>query len=75
MATEHSDGDTKGRILAVAQAEFAEKGVAGARVDAITDRAVNKQALYYYFESKEKLFREVLRRRALESNDLFREWQ
>lgn len=76
MVTEHPDVGTRSRVLAAAHDEFAAKGVAGARVDAIAQRAgANKQALYYYFESKEKLFREVLRRRALESRDLLREWQ
>ena len=76
MATERSDGDTRSRVLAAARAEFADKGIAGARVDAIAQRAgANKQALYYYFDSKDKLFREILRQRALESDDLLREWQ
>jgi TetR/AcrR family transcriptional regulator len=55
---------TKARILAAALREFSAKGISGARVDAIATRAkVNKRMLYYYFESKEGLFREILRRR------------
>jgi TetR/AcrR family transcriptional regulator len=55
---------TKRRILAAALREFSAKGIAGARVDAIAARAkVNKRMLYYYFGSKEGLFREILRRR------------
>jgi TetR/AcrR family transcriptional regulator len=55
---------TKERILAAALLEFSEKGIAGARVDAIAARAeVNKRMLYYYFGSKDELFREILRRR------------
>ncbi|MDQ1430127.1 MAG: TetR/AcrR family transcriptional regulator [Actinomycetota bacterium] len=55
---------TKARILAAALREFSAKGISGARVDAIAARAkVNKRMLYYYFESKEELFREILRRR------------
>ena len=55
---------TKARILAAARREFSAKGISGARVDAIAARAkVNKRMLYYYFESKEGLFREILRRR------------
>jgi AcrR family transcriptional regulator len=58
---------TKGRILAAAVREFSAKGISGARVDAIAERArVNKRMLYYYFESKEGLFREILRRRLAE---------
>jgi TetR/AcrR family transcriptional regulator len=55
---------TKRRILAAALREFSAKGIAGARVDAIASRAkVNKRMLYYYFQSKDGLFREILRRR------------
>jgi len=55
---------TKAKILAAAVREFSAKGISGARVDAIAARArVNKRMLYYYFESKEGLFREILRRR------------
>ena len=55
---------TKERILAAALLEFSEKGIAGARVDAIAERAgVNKRMLYYYFGSKDELFREILRQR------------
>jgi TetR/AcrR family transcriptional regulator len=52
---------TKRRILDAALQEFSAKGISGARVDAIAARAgVNKALLYYYFGSKEDLFREVL---------------
>jgi AcrR family transcriptional regulator len=45
------------RILDVAISEFAEKGLAGARVAEIAERAgVNKQLIYYYFASKAGLF-------------------
>jgi TetR/AcrR family transcriptional regulator len=55
---------TKRRILDAALREFSEKGIAGARVDAIAERAgINKRMLYYYFGSKEDLFREILQRR------------
>lgn len=58
---------TKARILAAAVREFSAKGISGARVEAIATRAgVNKRMLYYYFESKEGLFREILRRRLAE---------
>jgi TetR/AcrR family transcriptional regulator len=49
------------RILEVATREFAEKGLAGARVAEIAEQAgVNKQLLYYYFGSKEGLYSAVL---------------
>ena len=41
--------------------EFCEHGLAGARVDAIAERAkANKRLLYYYFGNKEELYRIVL---------------
>ena len=55
---------TQERILRAAFKEFAAKGFAGARVDAIARRAaINKRMLYHYFGDKEALFREVLRRK------------
>jgi TetR/AcrR family transcriptional regulator len=55
------------RILAAALKEFAAKGFAGARVDAIARRArINKRMLYHYFGNKEGLFRKVLRRKLAE---------
>jgi TetR/AcrR family transcriptional regulator len=58
---------TKRRILDAARHEFSAKGISGARVDTIAARAkVNKRMLYYYFGSKEGLFREILRRGLLE---------
>ncbi|HLX95643.1 MAG TPA: TetR family transcriptional regulator [Verrucomicrobiae bacterium] len=53
---------TRERILSAALQEFALNGFAGARVDAIAQRAaINKRMLYHYFGNKERLFREVLR--------------
>jgi TetR/AcrR family transcriptional regulator len=55
------------RILEAALTEFAAKGFAGARVDAIARRArINKRMLYHYFGNKEGLFRAVLRRKITE---------
>ncbi|MGE5147642.1 MAG: TetR/AcrR family transcriptional regulator [Candidatus Eiseniibacteriota bacterium] len=52
---------TAGQILAAASAEFAAKGLAGARVDEIARRAgVNKRMLYHYFGNKEALWLAVL---------------
>lgn len=52
---------TRRRILEAATAEFAEYGLAGARVDRIAESAVsNKQLIYQYFGSKERLFRTVV---------------
>ena len=52
---------TRSRILAAAKAEFARVGLGGARVDRIAALAgANKRMLYYYFGSKDELFRAVL---------------
>jgi AcrR family transcriptional regulator len=54
---------TQQTILGAAEVEFAGKGLAGARVDVIADRAgANKRMLYYYFGSKEGLYLAVLER-------------
>jgi AcrR family transcriptional regulator len=48
---------TRDALLAAARKEFAAYGVAGARVDRIAASAgVNKERIYGYFGSKEKLF-------------------
>jgi AcrR family transcriptional regulator len=60
MATRDSTA-TKRRILDAATAEFAEYGLAGARVDRIAAGAgANKQLIYAYFGGKEDLFDSVL---------------
>lgn len=52
---------TRARILAAARDEFARLGLGGARVDRIATLAgANKRMLYYYFGSKDELFRAVL---------------
>ena len=52
---------TRAAILQAATAEFAREGYGGARVDKISQRAgANERMLYYYFGSKEELFRAVL---------------
>jgi AcrR family transcriptional regulator len=52
---------TKANILAVAEAEFGEKGLAGARIDEIAAATqTSKRMIYYYFGSKEGLYLAVL---------------
>jgi AcrR family transcriptional regulator len=52
---------TQARILAAAKAEFAKKGLGGARVDDIAAKArINKRMLYHYFGNKEELFQRTL---------------
>ena len=53
---------TRQRIFAAASAEFAAHGLAGARIDRIAAAArANKQAIYLYFGSKDKLFGAVVK--------------
>jgi AcrR family transcriptional regulator len=64
---------TMADILDVATREFADKGLAGARIDAIAEAMrTSKRMIYYYFGSKEGLYLAVLeesyrRIRAIES--------
>jgi AcrR family transcriptional regulator len=65
---------TREQVLLAALAEFAEKGLHGARVDDIAARtATSKHMIYYYFGSKDGLYAAVLERayrdfRKVESN-------
>lgn len=53
--------DARQRIFAAASSEFANKGLAGARIDEIAELAnSNKRMIYYYFKSKEELYVAVL---------------
>lgn len=53
--------DTRARILKAGVEEFAARGYDGAGVDRIARRArVNKALIYYYFESKRGLYREIV---------------
>ena len=57
-----SDPSTKDRIIAAAQALFAEKGFPATSMREITTRAdVNLAAINYHFGSKENLLHEILR--------------
>ena len=52
---------TRQKLLAAARREFADSGLAGARVDEIAARAgVNKQLVYHYFGDKDALYLAVL---------------
>jgi AcrR family transcriptional regulator len=57
----HAGEATRRDIIAVAMEEFAEKGLAGARVDDIAARTrTTKPMIYYHFGSKEKLYATVM---------------
>jgi AcrR family transcriptional regulator len=72
--TDRDADATRAEILSVATEEFASKGLSGSRVDEIAERTHTvKRMIYYYFGSKEGLYRAVLERaydhiRTLESN-------
>ena len=52
---------TMAEILAVATHEFADKGLTGARIDAIAAATrTSKRMIYYYFGSKDGLYLAVL---------------
>ena len=52
---------TQANILQVAEIEFGEKGLAGARIDEIAAATkTSKRMIYYYFGSKEGLYLAVL---------------
>jgi AcrR family transcriptional regulator len=69
----HDPDRTMADIIEVAMREFAEKGLAGARIDTIAEAMrTSKRMIYYYFGSKESLYVAVLeeayrRMRAIES--------
>ena len=49
--------DTEKKIIKAAREVFIEKGLEGARMQEIADRAgINKALLHYYFRSKDKMF-------------------
>ena len=52
---------TREKILQAAIAEFAERGLSGARIDSIAQRSgANMRMLYHYYGSKENLYLVVL---------------
>ena len=53
---------SKERIINAALDEFGQHGLAGARVDRIAHKAgLNKAMIYYHFNSKENLYREMIK--------------
>lgn len=53
----NKEKQTEEKIAEAAREVFIEKGMSGARMQEIADRAgINKSLLHYYFRSKEKLF-------------------
>lgn len=60
--TKHKDNQTEEQILTAAQAIFQTKGMDGARMQEIADKAnINKAMLHYYYRSKQLLFEAVFK--------------
>ncbi|SDK59297.1 DNA-binding transcriptional regulator, AcrR family [Catalinimonas alkaloidigena] len=60
---ETDKANTEERILEAAHEVFLQKGLDGARMQEIADRAgINKALLHYYFRSKDKLFQQIIGR-------------
>ena len=67
MGNDRDLNRTRRLLLKAALTEFAAKGLAGARTDAIARRAgVDERMIYYCFKTKEGLYREVLRSKLAE---------
>jgi AcrR family transcriptional regulator len=63
--------NTRDRILDAAEHLFAQKGLEGASLRAITDEAdANLGSIHYYFGSKMKLIEEVINRRVDQLNQM-----
>src|SRR5689334_24147871 len=61
LAKRRDPAATQKKLLMAARREFASRGLAGARVDDIAERAgVNKQLVYHYFGDKDALYLAVL---------------
>src|SRR6476646_4078897 len=60
MVNLSKDISTEEKILEAARKVFIRKGMTGARMQDIADRAgINKAMLHYYFRNKEKLFETI----------------
>lgn len=62
MKAHEQEKNTEEKILDAAEEIFQEKGLHGARMQEIADKAgINKALLHYYFRSKQKLFEMVFK--------------
>jgi TetR/AcrR family transcriptional regulator len=67
---------TKTQLLDAAEAEFAVTGLIAARMEAIAAQTgVTKATIYYYFQSKEELYRAVLGRCLTEALEIVEQLQ
>ena len=57
----HADPNAREALVAAARAEFASRGLRGARIEDVTSRCgLSKGAFYLHFKSKEALFGELV---------------
>jgi AcrR family transcriptional regulator len=64
MAKRYDSAESANLLLEASAVEFAQKGIGGARVDKIAERAgVNKASIYTYFGKKEDLFGAALQKK------------
>ncbi|HEY2029699.1 MAG TPA: helix-turn-helix domain-containing protein, partial [Myxococcales bacterium] len=57
----HADPNAKDALVSAARAEFARKGLRGARIEDITSACgLSKGSFYLHYESKEALFGELV---------------
>ncbi|WP_080838951.1 TetR/AcrR family transcriptional regulator [Cohnella massiliensis] len=69
ISAEEAKATAQERILNAAEEIFVRNGFAGSRMSEIAIKAgVNQASIHYYFDSKEKLYEEVVTR-------LFRQWE
>ena len=65
---------TKQKIIDASLIEFARYGLAGARVDRISESAeVNKAMIYYHFGSKESLYMDVITDHIIQNTSILRQ--
>lgn len=70
MSRAESTQETIETILHTATEHFAERGLAGARIDEIArDAGVNKATIYYHIGGKEELYAEVFRENMRKSTE------
>jgi len=63
MQRQSNERDSRERILDASRREFAAFGYEGARVERIARKAgINKAMIFYYFSSKQNLYRTVIKR-------------
>ena len=69
---ENLEQNTENKIFDAAEEIFQQKGLGGARMQEIAEKAgINKALLHYYFRTKEKLFGEIFKKAILINQPIF----